>query len=202
MSLKSFLQDRRKVMFTAGAIGGGLGLLVLARRGGSAPTQPSGEPLPEYVPAGTASIPNFEGADAALLDSTSASTIVGELGSLSSGVANLESAVGGLADIIVGNTGPAPTAPVPAAPTAVAPQPSTPAPATPTPAPTSLPRWTPPTNLAIGGATDIAGATFAGRAKLSNGQFAPIVKYANGRSQIHPTWQKWMEANHVTKAAS
>lgn len=62
-------------------------------------------------------------------------------------------------------------------------------------------RWTPPDNVKVGDATDIAGATFYGRVKLSNGQYAPIIKYANGTSQIHPSWQRWMQANNVVKAS-
>lgn len=61
-------------------------------------------------------------------------------------------------------------------------------------------RWTPPANIKVGGPTDISGATFAGRVKLSNGQYAPIIRYGNGTSQIHPSWQRWMAANKVTKA--
>lgn len=66
---------------------------------------------------------------------------------------------------------------------------------------TGLPRWTPPAGIKIGAPTDIAGATFAGRVRLSNGQYAPIIKYrSTGTSQIHPEWQRWMAANKVTRA--
>jgi hypothetical protein len=120
-------------------------------------------------------------------------------GAIATGLGTLEQSVGGLSQIIadlqsarVDQTAPAPANPTPATPT---PPPTTP---TRTQA-TATPRWTPPAGIKIGAATDINGATFAGRAQLSNGQFAPIVKYGNGNSQIHPEWQRWMSANKVTR---
>lgn len=69
------------------------------------------------------------------------------------------------------------------------------------PAATSLPRWTPPAGIKVGDPTNIAGTTFAGRVKLTNGQYAPIIRYkSTGISQIHPEWQRWMKANGVKKA--
>jgi hypothetical protein len=62
-------------------------------------------------------------------------------------------------------------------------------------------RWTPPSGIKQGDPTDITGAVFWGRVKLSNGQYAPIIKYTKtGTTQIHPSWQRWMAANKVTKA--
>lgn len=66
---------------------------------------------------------------------------------------------------------------------------------------TDGPRWTPGKDLKIGGATNIKGATFAGRVPLSNGQHAPLVKYANGKVAIHPQWQRWMKSAGVKKKA-
>lgn len=63
-------------------------------------------------------------------------------------------------------------------------------------------RWQAPSTIKIGSATDIPGATFYGRVRLSNGLYAPIVRYANGTSQIHPSWQVWMRTNNVTSGTN
>lgn len=198
--IRAFFADRRKVLISAAVLGGGFGVLALARRGGSsaASDAPAIEPGAQLV-AGSATPYNFDGIDAAMVDSQNASAIVEQIGSLTTNVANLEGSVGTLFGLIDQAQGTTAAPPQPAAPQPTQPQPTQPKPATPRPQGSPLPRWTPPSGARIGGPTDMKGVTFAGRVKLSNGQYAPIVKYASGTSQIHPEWQKWMAANNVRK---
>lgn len=57
-----------------------------------------------------------------------------------------------------------------------------------------------PGSTKIGGATNIAGTTFADRVLLTDGNYAPMIKYGNGNIVIHPSWQKYMKDNGITKA--
>lgn len=60
-------------------------------------------------------------------------------------------------------------------------------------------RWTPPAGIKIGDPVPgREGVTYAGTAYLTNGQYAPIIKYTKtGISQIDPTWQTWMQSAAV-----
>jgi hypothetical protein len=210
---RAFFADRRKVFLTAGAVGGGLGLIALARSG-SKNDEPAAEgtlsaPLPIDASAINGTYP-FGGVDNSLIDSTSAETILGAVGDLGSTIGatsgTVENTITNLADVVadlaneqrafVAQQPAVVVAPVLPAPAAPRPNPGT----TPPAASTTLPRWTPHPNVRIGGKTDMAGVSFAGRTKLTNGEYAPIVKYQNGNTQIHPTWQAWMEKNRVRKA--
>ena len=59
-------------------------------------------------------------------------------------------------------------------------------------------KWTPESGMKIGAPVP-SGGKFAGRQKLSNGLFAPLVS-KGGKTMIEPSWQKFMKANNVKAA--
>lgn len=215
---RDLFSDRRRVLIGAAVVGGGLGLIAVARRsraGANAAAQqhaaspgavdPNAIPVTPYT--------SFGGVDNSMADSANAEAIMGTIGQLDNTVAGVIGALGGIASTVDGltsnvqglqqlvNDRPAPPAATVVAPAVTTTATTTVATTTTGTGAADLPRWTPAGNVKVGDPVPhIAGAAFAGRVKLTNGQYAPIVKYKNGTSQIDPGWQAWMRANKVSKA--
>lgn len=148
--LRAVFSDRRRVLIGAAVVGGGLGLLAIARRSGAgAAAVGAKQDASSIDPMGIPTTPytSFGGVDNSMADSANAEAIVGQIGVLDNTVGGVLGALAGITSTIEGLTsnvqGLAQLVndnPRPAPPAAVAPK----APTKKTTAPKSKPPASPP----------------------------------------------------------